>query len=109
LEGYFDFILALDMGEYDQLTAKPEPWGVLFILDHFRSETGVDFKERVIFIGDSTVDMMTARNAGIPGIQILREGRTRLSNAFRVITSLNVVNLEFTRSILQQFHGVNNH
>lgn len=109
LQGYFDFILALDMGEYDQLTAKPEPWGVFFILDYFRSETGVDFKETSIFIGDSTIDMMTARNAGIPGIQILRAGRTRLPNAFHVITSLDVVDLEFTRSILHQFHGANNH
>ncbi|MFX0103814.1 MAG: HAD family hydrolase, partial [Candidatus Hodarchaeota archaeon] len=105
-EGFFDLILALDMDEYDQLKAKPEPWGAHFIMGHFLKENGVDYKKSTVFIGDSYIDMMTAKNAGIPGVQILREGRVKLDDAFHVITSLNEIDLAFTRSILENFfHG----
>jgi len=37
-EEYFDLILALDMEDYDQFNAKPEPWGVDYIQKWYKKK-----------------------------------------------------------------------
>lgn len=55
-EDFFDIIV----GGEDVKFPKPSPLGVLFALEHLGSS-----KEETLYIGDSTVDAETARNAGV--------------------------------------------
>lgn len=52
----FDFVL----GQKSQMSKKPEPDGLFYILD----QLGID-KSDCVYIGDSPVDVATARNAGV--------------------------------------------
>ncbi len=52
--------LDIVVGEEDVKTAKPSPEGVLFALKHLGSTP-----QETLYIGDSTVDAETARNAGV--------------------------------------------
>lgn len=52
----FDFVL----GQKNQMSKKPEPDGLFYILD----QLGID-KSDCVYIGDSPVDVATARNAGV--------------------------------------------
>lgn len=54
---YFDVVI----GQIDGMAKKPEPDGVWLALD----KLGVG-RERAVYIGDSEVDCLTAKNAGVP-------------------------------------------
>ena len=60
--GVFDYIL----GAKEGIGIKPEPDGALKIME----KLGVQ-KEEVLFVGDSDVDIITARNAGVDSIGCL--------------------------------------
>ncbi len=55
-EGVFDFV----QGQSEELPRKPDPAGVLYLLD----KLGVN-KEDCVYVGDSEVDVATARAAGV--------------------------------------------
>ena len=59
-EKYLSPHIELAMGERDDVPRKPAPDAANAILAHF----GTD-KSRAIYIGDSDVDLQTAKNAGI--------------------------------------------
>ncbi len=56
LHPYFDPVITADMG----ITPKPDPAGVVHILGKWNIRP-----ERALFIGDSTGDALTAKNAGV--------------------------------------------
>lgn len=108
LTKHFDFILALNDGDYNQLKAKPESWGINHIIKKMQKRNLLSRKHsyrEVAFIGDSEIDMIAASRAGIPGIQILRGGVNPSVHATRVITSLN--DLDYT--LLQSIFHVKKH
>lgn len=63
---YFDGIITVAIGEREGVLAKPAPDTVLTALTELGKE-----KDRAVYIGDSDVDVATARNAGIPCISVL--------------------------------------
>ena len=69
---YFDGLLDLPRGLKDGVAKKPAPDSVNAVI----SEMGVK-KEDVVYIGDSEVDVMTAKNAGIDGIFVTWGFRSR--------------------------------
>ena len=71
-ERYFRNTVEVAIGEGPGLQRKPEPDMVLAALD----ELGVTPSEAV-YIGDSDVDLLTARNSGLPCISVLWGFRDR--------------------------------
>lgn len=63
---YFKDTIEVAIGERPEVNRKPQPDMVLFAL----RQMGVD-KENAVYIGDSEVDIATARNAGLPCISVL--------------------------------------
>ncbi|NLG94171.1 MAG: HAD family hydrolase [Acetomicrobium flavidum] len=61
LDGYFDVILGLE----DVNTPKPDPKIILKAIRIW----GVD-KDRVVYVGDTVIDMQTAKNAEVCGIGV---------------------------------------
>ena len=55
-EGVFDFV----QGQSDKLPRKPDPAGVLYLLD----KMGIS-KEECVYVGDSETDVATAKAAGV--------------------------------------------
>ncbi|MDY3928082.1 MAG: HAD family hydrolase [Clostridia bacterium] len=53
-------------GKRDNVPKKPDPKGVLLTAE----ELGVDINE-CVFVGDTNVDINTAKNAGIPSVGVL--------------------------------------
>lgn len=73
MDGYFPAIpLFAVQGQTDTLPKKPDPTGVNRIIADFGCET-----DCVLYCGDSGVDMMTARNAGVVGLGALWGYRAR--------------------------------
>ncbi|MBE6850621.1 MAG: HAD family hydrolase [Ruminococcus sp.] len=62
---YFDGLFDMALGERAGVPRKPAPDGIYDILEHFQAE-----KSDAVYIGDSNVDIETARNAGIPCISV---------------------------------------
>lgn len=62
---YFDGLFDMVLGERAGVPRKPAPDGIYDILEHFQAE-----KSDTVYIGDSNVDIETARNAGIPCISV---------------------------------------
>ena len=62
---YFPGLLESALGESKAVRKKPDPSSVLAAL----KELGVD-KSEAIYVGDSEVDVQTARNAGLPVIGV---------------------------------------
>ena len=60
-EGFFSGILGAKEGQ----PVKPDPTGVLSLMEEFGLK-----KEECVYVGDSHVDVLTARNAGIPVILV---------------------------------------
>lgn len=58
-DGVFDFV----QGQSEELPRKPDPAGVLYLLD----KMGIK-KEECIYVGDSEVDVATAKAAGVTGL-----------------------------------------
>lgn len=64
-EHFFPGLLAQAVGESEGVPRKPDPASVLAAVHLL----GVG-KERCVYVGDSEVDVMTARNAGLDGIAV---------------------------------------
>lgn len=62
---YFGDSIAYAQGTYTGKAKKPDPTGVFMILDKFAVS-----KEDALFVGDSEVDIETARNAGLHCISV---------------------------------------
>ena len=67
-EGIFDFV----QGQSGELPRKPDPAGVLYLLD----KMGVG-KDDCVYVGDSEVDVATARAAGVTGVAVTWGFRSR--------------------------------
>lgn len=63
---YFEGIVKTAIGEQDGVAKKPAPDTVYKALE----ELGMP-KEGAVYVGDSDVDVMTAKNAGLPCISVL--------------------------------------
>ena len=93
---HFDGLYDVAMGECETTPRKPDPTAALRIMDR----CGVP-KNRCIYIGDSAVDMTTARNAGIDAAWVAWGFRTReemgdviLPHAFDSVEALKAFLLE---------------
>ena len=64
-EDYFEGLFPVAIGESENVARKPAPDTVLKALDELGST-----KERAIYVGDSEVDYMTARNSGLPCVSV---------------------------------------
>lgn len=60
-KGFFDYI----QGQTDRISIKPDPTGVLEILDRFGAA-----KEECLYFGDTNTDMMTGHNAGVTTVGV---------------------------------------
>lgn len=67
-KAYFDLV----WGQSERYPLKPDPASVLAVAEHF----GVE-KSEVLYIGDTSTDMQTAKNAGFPAIGVLWGFRDR--------------------------------
>lgn len=72
IPAYFPGGFAVAVGESASVRRKPAPDTVLFALE----QIGVE-KERAVFIGDSQVDVETAKNIGMEGIFVTWGFRTK--------------------------------
>ena len=64
-EKKFSGMLSLAVGESETVKAKPDPAGVLFAM----KECG-GIPEETLYVGDSEVDIITAKNAGMTSIGV---------------------------------------
>lgn len=71
-ETYFDTHIQTAIGESATTKRKPAPDGIYKALEELDSS-----KEEAIYVGDSEVDILTAKNAGIPCIGVTWGFRTR--------------------------------
>ena len=62
---YFDGLFDFALGERADIARKPAPDMIYFALE----QMGVA-KEEAVYIGDSDVDILTAKNAGLPAIGV---------------------------------------
>ncbi len=62
---FFGDLVEVTVGQIDGVVQKPQPDGVFLALE----KLGIK-KENAIYIGDSEVDCLTARNAGIPCVAV---------------------------------------
>lgn len=84
-ESLFPRLFDKAMGNYKEIRRKPAPDMVLEILEDFHVPPA-----EAVYIGDSEVDIETAKNAGLPCISVSWGFRTRpflLSHEARVIVS----------------------
>lgn len=75
---FFDGLIEITVGQVDGVPQKPQPDGIYAALE----KLGVS-KEKAVYIGDSEVDCITAKNAGIPCIGVtwgFREKSVLLEN-----------------------------
>ena len=82
---YFDKLFDYAIGEKKELNKKPAPDAVNLILQ----ELQVD-KSRAVYIGDSEVDLATARNAKLPCIAVnwgFRDEELLIENGANIIVS----------------------
>ena len=69
---FFDGFIDLTVGQIDGVAQKPEPDGIFFALEKLG-----EAKENAVYVGDSEVDCITARNAGVPCIGVTWGFRNR--------------------------------
>lgn len=62
---YFPNLIDIAIGESKITPKKPDPSGVLQIIDYFQEK-----KENCVYIGDSEVDIQTAQNANVDCISV---------------------------------------
>ena len=62
---YFEGLFPVAIGASDTVDKKPAPDSVIKALQELHSD-----KERAVYVGDSDVDIMTARNSGLPCISV---------------------------------------
>lgn len=65
VEFFFGDLIDITIGQCDEIAPKPEPDSIYLALE----KLGVS-KENAVYVGDSEVDCITARNAGIPCIGV---------------------------------------
>lgn len=63
---YFGDLVQTAIGESKEIEKKPNPNGVLKAIKEVNSTV-----ERTIYVGDSEVDIQTAKNANVPCISVL--------------------------------------
>lgn len=70
---YFDGLIDVAIGEREGIARKPAPDMVEAALRELcrEGETPDDIRASAIYIGDSDVDILTAKNAGLPCISVL--------------------------------------
>lgn len=61
----FEGLFPVAIGASDTVAKKPAPDSVIKALQELHSD-----KERAVYVGDSDVDIMTARNSGLPCISV---------------------------------------
>ena len=69
---YFHNLIEYSVGEKRTVRRKPAPDSVLEVLRYFYSD-----KQEAVYIGDSEVDIETAKNAGIDCISVAYGYRNR--------------------------------
>lgn len=62
---YFEGLFPVAIGASDTVAKKPAPDSVIKALQELHSD-----KERAVYVGDSDVDIMTARNSGLPCVSV---------------------------------------
>lgn len=62
---FFDGLIDVTIGQIDGVAQKPQPDGIYTALE----KLGVS-KDKAVYVGDSEVDCVTAKNAGIPCIGV---------------------------------------
>ncbi len=62
---FFGDLIDLTLGQIDGIAQKPQPDGIYSVLE----KLGVS-KEKAVYVGDSEVDCITAKNAGVPCIGV---------------------------------------
>lgn len=83
VEFYFGDKISLTVGQVDGVAQKPNPDGVLFALEKLGAE-----KESTVYVGDSEVDCLTARNAGVDCIGVtwgFRSAQTLKESGAKII------------------------
>lgn len=69
---YFGDLVEIAVGEHPDRAKKPAPDGIFFALEQLQ-----EAREGAVYIGDSEVDVVTAKNAGLPCISVLWGFRDR--------------------------------
>ncbi len=64
-ENYFEGLFPVAIGESENVTRKPAPDTVIKALEELGSS-----KEKAIYVGDSEVDYLTAKNSGLPCVNV---------------------------------------
>ncbi len=62
---FFDGLIDVTVGQVDGVAQKPQPDGIIYVIQ----KLGVS-KDKAVYVGDSEVDCITAKNAGIPCIGV---------------------------------------
>ncbi|MBR4858334.1 MAG: HAD family hydrolase [Clostridia bacterium] len=62
---FFGMLIDMTVGQIDGVAQKPAPDGIFSVLERMNVA-----KENAVYVGDSEVDCITARNAGIPCIGV---------------------------------------
>lgn len=79
---YFKDYIAIAVGEREGVRKKPEPDSVLYAMQELgviedSLHVSADVKARTVYVGDSEVDLMTAKNAGLDCIAVCWGFRSR--------------------------------
>lgn len=72
MEQYYPGVFRLVQGGQPGVPLKPDPTAVHMLMERMGAE-----KESTVFVGDSNVDIQTAKNSGIAGCGVLWGFRTR--------------------------------
>lgn len=91
VEKYFGDRFDIVFGHRESYKAKPDPASVLEVIDKFNI-----LKNECIYIGDSNVDIMTARNSGIEciGVSWGFRGKEELAKAGADYIADNIIELK---------------
>ncbi len=72
VKDFFGDNIGIVRGREDGFPKKPDPYSVNYLINKFNAD-----KKDVLYVGDSNVDMETAKNAGIDSCGVLWGFRTR--------------------------------
>lgn len=89
---YIDYVV----GQQEKLPTKPNPSAVINIMNHYHAT-----KKQTIFIGDSDVDILTGRNAGIKSVGVTWGNREK-EELVQAGASFVVKNVHELRLILEK-------